>query len=228
MPRLARIVVPHIPHHVTQRGNNRQEVFLTDEDRRTYLEILRKQSERYGLVVEGYCLMTNHVHLVVVPERVESLAKAVGRTHFLYSVHFNRLHARSGHLWQSRFYSCPMDDRHALAAVCYVERNPTRAGMSRRAWDWEWSSARAHCGKTDEAGLLDLKEWKRRIGARDWRKLLGEWGEEKVERPLRERTSTGRPLGSERFLNELETLLGRRARPFPIGRPSKNGAEDNR
>jgi putative transposase len=221
MPRLARIVVPGVPHHVTQRGNNRQEVFLADEDRRAYLELLRKQSERYGLGVEGYCLMTNHIHLVVVPRRAESLAQAVGRTHLLYAAYFNRLRGRSGHLWQNRFYSCPMDDRHALAAVCYVERNPTRARVARRAWDYEWSSARPHCGEADGTGLLDLKDWKRRIGSRDWKKLLGEWDEEKVERPLRERTSTGRPLGSERFLNELEAMLGRRVRPLPIGRPPK-------
>jgi putative transposase len=219
MPRLARIVVPGLPHHITQRGNNRQDVFFAEEDRRRYLAILAEQSERFGLRIGGYCLMTNHVHLIAIPETEEALAKAVGRTHFLYTAYANRVRDRSGHLWQNRFYSCPMDDRHALAGLCYVERNPTRAGLVQRAWDYRWSSARAHCGGEDHTGLLDLKKWERRIGSRDWKQTLAEWTEEKVELPLRERTRTGRPLGTQRFLDQLEAHLGRPMRPLPVGRP---------
>ena len=124
-------------HHVTQRGNNRQDVFFVDDDRRVYLELLAQQAPRFGLSVQGYCLMTNHVHL---------LAKTLGRTHFLYTQYVNRLHGRSGHLWQNRFYSCALDEPQQWAALGYVERNPVRARLVRLAWRYEWSSAAAHCG----------------------------------------------------------------------------------
>ena len=127
MLRVARIVVPGCPHHVTQRGNNRQDVFFVEDDWRTYLRILREQSKRFGLSVDGYCLMTNHVHLVAVPTSENSLAKAVGRTHWLYTQYVNRLHRRSGHLWQNRFFSCALDESHCWQALAYVERNPVRA-----------------------------------------------------------------------------------------------------
>src|SRR3989304_6265032 len=139
MPRVARIVVPGMPHHITQRGNNRQAVFFVDDDRRMYLALLKAQAEIHGGGVLGYCLMTNHVHLIGVPQREESLAKAVGRTHFLYSQYINRFHKRSGHLWQNRFFSCALDEVHLLRALAYVERNPVRAKLVRLAWQYEWS-----------------------------------------------------------------------------------------
>jgi putative transposase len=134
MPRAARIVVPGVAHHVTQRGNNRQDVFFTDDDRRFYLKPLREQAERFVLAVTGYCLMTNHVHLIVTPGEQQSLARAVGTMHLIYSQYVNRLHGRSGHLWQNRFYSCPLDGEHEVAAVRYAERNPVRAGMVQLPW----------------------------------------------------------------------------------------------
>jgi len=117
MPRVARIVVAGTADHVTQRGNNKQDVFFVDDDRRVYLELLREQDQRFGFRIEGYCLMANHVHVVGVPAREESLAKAIGRTHFLYSQYVSRMHGRSWHLWQDRFYSCAMDDGHAHNAL---------------------------------------------------------------------------------------------------------------
>jgi len=149
MPRIARIVIPGCPHHITQRGNNRQDVFFVDDDRQRYLAILAAQAERFGLTVQGYCLMTNHVHLIATPREPESLAKAVGRTHWLYTQYVNRLHGRSGHLWQNRFYSCALDEPHFYAAMIYVERNPVRARLVRRAWRYPWSSAAAHCDGRD-------------------------------------------------------------------------------
>ena len=153
MPRVARIVVPGVPHHVTQRGNNRQEVFFVDDDRGFYLDLLGRQAQRFGLDVLGYCLMSNHVHLIAVPQREDSLAKAIGRTHFLYTQYLHRLHGRSGHLWQNRFYSCALDEAHCWAALCYTERNPVRARMVRKAWRYRWSSAAVHCGSTDSLAL---------------------------------------------------------------------------
>jgi len=154
MPRVARIVIPDCPHHVTQRGNNRQDVFFVPDDYHTYLAILREQSQRYGLDIHAYCLMTNHVHLAATPRSGESLAKAVGRTHWLYTQHVNHLHARTGHLWQNRFYSCALDRDHHWAAIRYVERNPVRSRLHRKAWLYAHSSAAAHVAKTGTATPL--------------------------------------------------------------------------
>jgi len=142
MPRFARAVLPGCTHHVTQRGSNRQDVFFVDDDRRTYLELLRQEADRHGLRVLGYCLMTNHVHLIAVPRDEESLAKAVGRTHFRYTQYVNRLHGRSGHLWQNRFYSCVLDEPHYWEAMKYIERNPVKATLVEKAEQWPWSSFR--------------------------------------------------------------------------------------
>jgi putative transposase len=116
---------------------------------------LREQSLRYGLVVHAYCLMTNHVHLVATPRSEDSLAKAVGRTHWLYTQAINRLHGRSGHLWQNRFHSCPLAHGHYWAAMRYVERNPVRARLCRFAWEYPYSSAAAHALKTGIATSPD-------------------------------------------------------------------------
>ena len=144
MPRAARVVIPGCAHHVTQRGNNRQEVFFVEDDRRVYLEFLRDASAKFGLRLGGYCLMTNHVHLLATPRREDSLAKALGRTHLLYARHINRMHGRCGHLWQDRFFSSSLDDECFWTAVIYVERNPVRAGVVGKAWEYPWSSALAH------------------------------------------------------------------------------------
>jgi putative transposase len=222
MPRVARIVVAGCPHHVTQRGNNRQDVFFVDDDRRAYLEILREQCDRFRLRVDAYCLMTNHVHLVATPATEDALAKAVGRTHFRYAQHVNRRHRRSGHLWQNRFFSCPLDDEQFWTAAAYVERNPVRAKLVRVAWRYPWSSAAAHVGAADATGLLNLAAWAKRLsGAGDWRDSLGEAGDAEAVGKLRRWTMTGRPLGGDRFVRKLEAALGRRLRALPIGRPRK-------
>ena len=130
MPRRARIIVPGVAHHVTQRGNNRQQVFCSDEDRRLYLDLLTRYARRYGTQIAGYCLMTNHVHLVVVPEHKNSLARTFGQTHAEYALALNVSAKRSGHLWQNRFFSCPLDAAHWENALRYVELNPVRAGLA--------------------------------------------------------------------------------------------------
>jgi putative transposase len=227
MPRTARIVLPAVPHHITQRGNNRQDVFFVDDDRLAYLKVLQRQSARYGLKIVGYCLMTNHVHLIVVPEHADSLAKAIGRTHWLYAQYVNKLHGRSGHLWQNRFYSNGMDDSHCLLAMRYVERNPLRAGICRIAARYRWSSAAAHCGEKDGIGLLDDKLWKDLSAGLDWEQQLSlSLAREDVSR-LRRSWHTGRPLASDGFLSKFEHKLGRRLRPLPIGRPRKKTPRRN-
>ena len=228
MPRLARAVAVGFAHHITQRGNNRQDVFFADDDRRVYLELLKDQAEKYGLEIIGYCLMSNHVHIVAIPQEEDSLARAVGRTHFRYTQYINRFHRRSGHLWQGRFYSCALDERHFRLAMKYVELNPVRARICRKAWRYEWSSAAAHVDGKARPDLLDLPGWYDMTSAGRWRKELDAGMAESEIGRLRLNTHTGRPLGSDSFLSKLERLLGRRVRPLPIGRPPKKRTRELR
>jgi putative transposase len=222
MPRVARIVIPNCPHHVTQRGNNRQDVFLADEDRVAYLELLQEEAQRQALGVEGYCLMSNHVHLIVTPKSEAALAKALGRTGYRYAQYINRRHGRSGHLWQNRFDSCALDADHYWTAMAYVEQNPVRARIVRCAWRYAWSSAAAHCGvEPDRSGLLELSAWGKSMTDSGWRQTLGQRLDGETFSRLRLSTHRGRPLGSDRFLRKIESLLGRRLRPLPLSRRRK-------
>ena len=190
------------------------------------------------MAVEGYCLMANHVHLIATPAAPDSLAKAVGRTHWLYTQYVNRLHGRCGHLWQNRFYSCGLDEPHFWTAMVYVERNPVRGRLVRKAWRYAWSSAAAHCGQPDATategapGLLDLRRWAKMLPATGpqadpveklaaWREALSAPLDDETVAKLRTWTHRGRPLGSDRFVAKLERLVGRRLRPLPVGRPRK-------
>jgi putative transposase len=222
MPRVPRIVIPNCPHHVTQRGNNRQDVFFVDDDRVSYLGFLAEEAKRYALRVDGYCLMSNHVHLIVTPKSEAALARALGRTDYRYTQYVNALHGRSGHLWQNRFYSCALDEDHYLAAMAYVEQNPVRARVVRCPWRYSWSSAPAHCAEgPDGSGLLDMGAWARSLAAKGWQQTLAERLEPGILSTLRLSTHRGRPLGTDRFLSKIESLLGRRLRPLPVGRPRK-------
>jgi putative transposase len=229
MTRIARVVVPGVPHHITQRGNNRQDVFFTDADRRLYLALLKEESQRHGVKLLAYCLMRNHVHMVAVPHAAASLALALGRTHWRYARPINRLHGRSGHLWQNRFFSCALDDDHLLHSVCYAERNPVRARMVRLAWRYRWSSAAAHAGESaDESGLLDLDQWRAMFPREQWRRILQRPEDERMTRQVRASLRTGRPLASDRWLARLEARLNRRLRSLPVGRPRRNKASASR
>jgi putative transposase len=208
-------------HHVTQRGNNRQDVFLTDDDREFYLGLLRQKSEQNGLEILGYCLMTNHVHLLVRPARPESLAKALGRTHWIYAQRFNAEHARSGHLWQARFYSCPAEESSLFTILRYVEQNPARAGIVGQAWKYPWSSAALHVGDRAGSELLNTESWFELMGSDDWRRFLQEIeGPERLVE-IRRRTRVGRPFGSPEFADRLERELGFSLEPRPVGRPRR-------
>ena len=165
--------------------------------------------------------MTNHVHVVGVPESEDSLANALGRTHFLYAQYVNRMHGRSGHLWQNRFESCVLDQPHLRNALIYVERNPVRARMLRRAWEYPWSSAAAHVGGADATGLLDLRAWRTRHDEDDWREGLQRREDDDLLAAIRLTTHRGRPLATDKFISKLESTLGRRLRPLPGGRPRK-------
>lgn len=222
MARLARLSVVNIPHHVTQRGNARQFILSSEEERGVYLELLRKYVRLYELQLLGYCLMSNHVHLVVVPRKQDSLAQVLKQTHGRYATYWNAVHKSSGHVWQGRFYSCPLDSEHLWIALRYVERNPVRAKLADEAQSWEWSSAPVHCRNTlDEH--LDLELWKRRWSAKTWEEYLV--AGEKVEQldALRRCTHTGRPLGSDDFVHGLEQATQRVLVPRKGGRTPSAG-----
>lgn len=214
--RIARAVAPGFPHHITQRGNRRQQTFFCDDDYRAYLDLLVEWCSTYAVDVWGYCLMPNHIHLILVPESEESLAAAVGTAHLRYSRRVNFREGWRGHLWQGRFASYVMDERHLVACARYIERNPVRARLAASPAEWRWSSARAHLdGISDEfvdvTPLLDV------VGD-GWREMLN------VETPadevaaLRRHERSGRPLGDPAFVDRVEHQLGRclrRGRPGP-------------
>ena len=215
MSRVARVVVPGFAHHVTQRGNRRADVFEAEEDYVAYLRFLRHYAQRRGLAVWAYCLMTNHVHLIVAPDREDSLGLALRDAHTVYAMRFNSRARLSGHVWQGRFYSCPMDEAHVWAAVRYAERNPVRAGMVERAEQYRWSSARAHCGHACEPVLS--AEFPPPGVVNDWAAWLRDADDESTVDALRRQTRTGRPCGSPRFITQIESLLHRHLRPQPPG-----------
>jgi len=174
------------------------------------------------MTVDGCCLMTNHIDLIATPEAEESLAKALERKHFGYTKYVNRFHKRSGHLWQNRFYSCALDDEHYWTAMPYVEQNPDRARLTRRPWRYRWSSAASYCGLAkDRTELLDLDAWDEGISGEDWEATLREMLDEQLLSTVRPNMHRGHPLGSDSFSSKIEALVGRRLRPFPVGRPRK-------
>jgi putative transposase len=150
MARLAHVVVPEIPYHITHRGNRRARVFLDDTDREAYLAFVERYCHAHALHLWAWCLMSNHIHLVAWPEHKHSISRALGNAHGKYAQWFNAQHSLSGHVWANRFYSTPLDKEHLWMAARYVELNPVRADMTPKAEDYPWSSATVH---RTEAGL---------------------------------------------------------------------------
>jgi len=222
MPRIARVIAVGLPHHVTQRGNNRQRIFDSDEDRLVYLKLLRENAERQRVAVWGYCLMNNHVHLIAAPQREDSLARTLRQAHGDYARYANVKRGTSGHFWQNRYFSCTLDGNYCWTALAYVERNPVRAGLASEAGEWRWSSARAHVDGGCTAGWVDVGEWRRTYTPARWREVLRTTvGEEAQAERIREATRTGRPMGEPDFVRDLERRLLRRLTPGKVGRPGR-------
>ena len=211
MARIARFVVPGLPHHVTQRGNRRERVFFGDEDYELYRDLLSSQCRRQGVAVWAYCLMPNHVHLILVPDREEALGRALGETHRRYSSVVNARLRVTGHLFQSRFGSAVMDEEHLMAAARYVAANPVRARLVARAEDWRWSSVRAHLAGHDD-GLVSVAPLIDRCGGR-FSDLLDAPVSAEAVSALRAAETIGRPLGLASFLDRLAAATGRDPRP---------------
>ncbi len=209
MARIARVVIPGLAHHVVQRGVRRMDVFFSNDDREEYLKLLAEQGERFGVKYLTWCLMTNHVHLIAVPCDETSLARGIGEAHRRYTRYINFREGWRGYLFQGRFHSFPLEGGYLLAAVRYVLRNPVRAGMVRKPWDYRWSSARWFVGETEDDPLAVPSDVF--TGITDRRSFLLQ--EEDALTELRRHTRTGRPLGSSSFLAQLEQMTGRILRP---------------
>ncbi len=225
MTRFPRVVVAGVPHHVTQRGNARQVILASDADRLTYMALLREHAQLYGLSLIGYCLMSNHVHLITVPHTQVALSQCLKQAHGRYASYWNGQKSSTGHVWQGRFYSCPLDEPHLWEALRYVELNPVRAGIVERPEQWPWSSAAAHCGLAASDAVLEVERWKRRWTAGEWRHFLGQPESASELAALRRFTHTGRPLGSPRFVTELEASMSRALAPRKRGRPRKPASD---
>ena len=222
MARLARVVVPGRPHHVTQRGNRRMKTFFNEGDYREYLGLMVEWCAQRRVSIWSYCLMPNHVHLIVVPKTAEGLCLAVGEAHRRYTRHVNFREGWRGHLWQGRFASFVMDESHLMAAARYVERNPVKAGLVARAEDWAFSSAAAHVRGPGD-GVAEVAWLQERIAGWvcSWRQYLRKTDEKTFAAAMRLSESTARPLGDEAFLKKLSRRLGRDLLPGKPGRPPK-------
>jgi putative transposase len=190
MARLARIVIPGLAHHVTQRGNQREAIFFEEGDQEIYLDLLTEQTLKAEVAVWAYCLMPNNVHLILRPTRSDDLGRAVGETHRRYTNFINARGRWTGHLFQSRFAAVVLDDDHLIRAVRYVSLNPVRARLVARPEDWKWSSVRAHLAAVDDA-IVTVRPVLERI---PHLKALLQVNTEDDFTDLRHAEATGRPL----------------------------------
>jgi putative transposase len=217
MPRIARVVVPGLPHHVTQRGNRRMPVFFSDNDYLRYRDLVAEFCAAAKADIWAYCLMPNHVHFIMVPGHEDSLRAGLAEAHRRYSLAINRRNKWTGYLWQGRFASFPMDNRHTVACARYIELNPVRAKLVRRVAEWPWSSAKAHVAGKDDA-LVRVRPLLDEVS--DWRAFLDEDVAAAEFASFRRASRSGRPVGTDRFIETLERKLGRPLKPGKVGRPS--------
>ncbi len=218
MPRKPRIVKPGHPHHITQRGNFRQNVFDEDEDFQFYKCNLKENANKNGLEILAWCLMTNHVHFICIPKYMESFSKTFRQLNMVYSQYYNKKHNQRGHLWQGRYFSCLLDDSHVRTAIRYVENNPVRAGMVDMPSDYMWSSAIEHINDKYEIASGGAKEM---VSVNDWNAYLGESENEEELEKLRTHTIKGIPLGNSIFIKKLEDYFKRELKIKQQGRPEK-------
>lgn len=220
-------MIPLLPHHVTQRGGRRQDVFFTPDDRSVYLELLTLYAHRYDLEILAYTLMTNHVHHLVVPHEKDSLRWTFQMTHKRYAEYINTRSKWTGHLWQARFFSSPVDETYFWIALRYIYRNPVEAKLATHPADYPWSSASAHCGRGVNPHIQTGGRYGIRIATRaDMTQWLKKPSDPEHVKKLRTCTSRDLPTGSDDFLDSLEWQYGVRAHPPKIGRPKKGESHD--
>jgi len=213
-----------VPHHVVQRGSYRQQTFFTDADCQSYLRFLARATARRGVRILGFCLMPNHVHLVVIPDFADSLSRGIGEAHGAYSRWLNHRLGRAGHLWHRRFFAAPMDRPHLVEALRYVEVNPVRARLVGRAEEHRWSSARAHLDGVDSLGMLDMRLWPELTSAMDWAAMLRAHNQAaRMAERIREATLHGKALGTQQFREDFARIRPG-AQPKPRGQPRRRSA----
>ena len=227
MPRRARLSLPGIPWHIIQRGNNRSACFYADEDYHRYLDTLKEQAEKFGCLVHAYVLMTNHVHLLVTPEKHDSASLLMKHLGQRYVQYINRTYKRSGTLWEGRFRSCLTQSAdYVLACYLYIELNPVRANMVNHPHDYPWSS---YCVNAEgkESGLITPHEEFLSLAQTDalrweaYQSLFKAHMDSEIINDIRSSTNGNYALGSERFKDEVSAMLKRRVIPAKAGRPVK-------
>ena len=227
MARLARVVAVGVPHHITQRGNARRFILQDEVDRKIYLDLLLQSLDLHGVALIGYCLMSNHVHLIAIPRKADVLARALKEAHGRFASYWNALHHSTGHVWQGRYYSCPLDEPHLWEALRYTELNPVRASMVTKAENWDWSSAAAHCNGNETAAWLAMHLWRDRWSPDTWRGFLNAGVSELKLTAIRRSTYSGRPLGSAEFTRALEEETKRLLTPQKRGPKKKSDRAGN-
>lgn len=218
MARQARIVLPDTPHHITQRGNRGEPVFFEKGDYEAYIDFLAEECADKGVSIWSYCLMANQIQLIAVPRKENSLGRALGEAHRRYTRRINERNEWRGHLFQDRFFSYPMDENHLLNAARYVEMTPVMAGIAPTPESYLWSSARAHVKGREDKLLTPEKPLLHFVP--DWSGFLKEWPEEQDPKAIDRHLQTGRPRGSDYFLDSVESMVGRKVRPQKPGRRS--------
>jgi putative transposase len=214
MARLARVVIPGLPHHVTQRGNGRARTFFGDDDYALYRDLFAASCRAAGVDIWAWCLMPNHVHLILVPSDADGLRRALAPVHRRYAGIIHARRKRTGHFWQGRFGCVVMDEEHLAAALRYVSLNPVRARLVSRARDWRWSSVRAQLSGRDD-GVTALAPVRERFP--DFANFLSEQVDADMIERLRGADSIGRPLGNRKFLGTIERTTRRLLRPAKRG-----------
>jgi len=219
MPRSARFVLPGYPFHLTHRGNNKRQIFYSDEDRRKYLFWFEEARQKWNVQVLSFCLMNNHVHFIVIPESDFSLAKMIHTVHRRYAYYLNQKYKHSGHLWEGRYYSCVLDDNHLMAAVRYVERNPVRASIVGKPWGWVWSSAREHLGL--EKSIICLEGIHRFISMPRWREYIDQVEPTEDLEQIRKQTMAFKAWANDDFRGRIKQQYGIDLFLNERGRPKK-------
>lgn len=221
MPRIARITEVDFPHHVVQRGNNRQRVFFDNQDRQAYLNFLRKYIKECSCKVNAFCLMPNHIHMILVPLLVNTLSKMMQKLSLSYTQYINKKHKRTGRLWECRFYSSLIEKDNYLWSACrYVERNPIRAKIVAKPEDYKWSSASLGYFKQKQNDFVDPMRYNN-LEKQEYMRFLAQPDEENEIAIIRKATLKGIPLGSANFIKKISEKLGITIKTKPKGRPRK-------
>lgn len=219
MPRLPRFVLPGYPHHVTQRGNDRQRVFFDEQDYNLYRRMLFSHAAKHQVAILAYCLMPNHIHAVCVPTEKTALTRLFRGLQGDYSRYLNVRRERCGHLWQARFYSAVMDHNHTFRAMAYIEQNPVRAALTPKAEDWSWSSARIHLAGQDHDGNLDTRLWSQFYTPSQWNIALAtSIDDEAWIRRFRDSSHRGYAIADEQFIAQFQAGANRNLIPAKPGR----------